>query len=108
MQDYFTFEAIRGIQAGREFFVAICPLRLVPKVFLFTEEELPPALRAQRRLSKAKIPLITKYILDNPTEYVFSSLTASFDGEANFEPHGDEFPRCWASVDPSVSPHRYQ
>ena len=90
MQDCFTFEAIRGIQAGREFFVAICPLRLIPKVFLFAEEELPPALRAQRSLSKARVPLITKYILDNPTEYVFSSLTASFDGEANFEPYGDE------------------
>lgn len=90
MRDCFTFEAIRGIQAGREFFVAICPLRLVPKVFLFAEEELPPALRAQRSLSKARVPLLTKYILDNPTEYVFSSLTASFDGEAQFEPYGDE------------------
>ena len=92
MHDCFTFEAIRGIQAGREFFVALCPLRLVPKVFLFAEEELPPALRAQRSLSKARVPLITKYILDNPTEYVFSSLTASFDGEANFKPYGGEAP----------------
>ena len=92
MQDCFTFEAIRGIQAGREFFVAICPLRLIPKVFLFAEEELPPTLRAQRSLSKARVPLITKYILDNPTEYVFSSLTASFDGEAHFEPYGEEIP----------------
>ncbi len=92
MRDCFTFEAIRGIQAGREFFVAICPLRLVPKVFLFAEEELPPTLRAQRSLSKTRVPLITQYILDNPTEYVFSSLTASFDGEANFEPYGDAVP----------------
>ena len=90
MRDCFAFEAIRGIQAGREFFVAICPLRLIPKVFLFAEEELPPDLRAQRSLSKARVPLITKYILDNPTEYVFSSLTASFDGEAHFEPYGDK------------------
>ena len=90
MQDCFTFEAIRGIQAGREFFVALCPLRLIPKVFLFEEEELPPSVRAQRSLSKARVPLLTKYILDNPTEYVFSSLTASFDGEAHFEPYGDD------------------
>ena len=92
MRDCFAFDAIRGVQAGREFFVATCPLRLVPKVFLFAEEELPPALRAQRTLSKAKVPLMTKYILNNPTEYVFSSLTASFDGEAHFEPYGDEVP----------------
>lgn len=92
MSDCFTFEALRGIQAGREYFVANCPLRLVPKVFLFAEEELPPELRAQRSLSKARVPLIAKYILDNPTEYVFSSMSASFDGEARFEPYADELP----------------
>ena len=92
LRDCFTFEAIRGIQAGRDFFVAMCPLRLIPKVFLFAEEELPPALRAQRSLSRARVPSITKYILDNPTEYVFSSLTASFDGEAHFEPYEEAAP----------------
>ena len=89
MTDCVTFEALRGIQAGREFFVAMCPLRLIPKLFLFAEEELPPELRAQRNLSRARVPAIAKYIVENPTEYVFSSLTASVDAEMLFEPFGD-------------------
>ena len=86
MPDCFTFEALRGVQAGREFFVVMCPLRQIPRLFLFAEEELPPELRAQRNLSRTRVPVIAKYIVENPTEYVFSSLTASVDAEMQFEP----------------------
>ena len=47
----YNFTAIRGIQAGKEYFVAMCPLRIIPKIFLFDEEEIvPPEHRAQRIL----------------------------------------------------------
>jgi len=82
----YSFPAIRGIQAGREYYVSMCPLRLIPKIFLFDEEELVPELRAQRILTKARVPEIARYILRNPTDYVFSALTASIDGEVVFEP----------------------
>jgi len=85
----YAFPAIRGIQAGREFYISMCPLRLIPKVFLFNEEELVPELRAQRVLNKARIPEIARYIADNPQDYVFSALTASIDAEVRFEPFGD-------------------
>jgi hypothetical protein len=55
----YTFPAMRGVQARREFFVAMCPLRLVSKIFLFDEQEIPPELRAQRVLNRARIPAIT-------------------------------------------------
>ncbi len=85
----YAFPAIRGIQAGREFYISMCPLRLIPKVFLFNEEELVPELRAQRVLNKARIPEIARYIADNPQDYVFSALTASIDADVRFEPFGD-------------------
>ncbi|MFD6377632.1 DNA sulfur modification protein DndB [Streptomyces albidoflavus] len=84
----YTFPAIRGIQAGREFYVSMCPLRLIPKIFIFDEEELPPELRAQRILNKGRLPGLSKYILDNPDDYIFSALTASVDGDMDFESHG--------------------
>lgn len=90
MREGFVFEAIRGVQAGRDYYAAMCPLRQIPRLFLFAEEELPAELRAQRSLSAARVPLIARYIMDNPTEYVFSSLTASVDGEISFEPLGDD------------------
>lgn len=82
----YVFPALRGLQAGREYFVAICPLKLIPKIFLFDEDELPPELRAQRTLNRARIPEIAQYIIDNPREYVFSSISASVDGNVRFEP----------------------
>jgi DNA sulfur modification protein DndB len=82
----YVFPAIRGIQAGREFYVSMCPLRLIPKIFLFDEEELVPELRAQRTLNKSRVPEIANYILDNKGEYVFSALTASVDAELRFDP----------------------
>lgn len=82
----YQFTALRGMQAGREYYLVMCPLKLIPKIFLFDEDELPPELRAQRVLNRARIPEIARYVLDNPKEYVFSSMTASIDGEVQFEP----------------------
>ncbi|MBD3930622.1 DNA sulfur modification protein DndB [Streptomyces chumphonensis] len=83
------FPAIRGVQAGREFYVSMCPLRLIPKIFLFDEDELAPEVRAQRVLNKGRLPALTRYIVDNPDDYVFSALTASVDGEMHFQSIGD-------------------
>lgn len=82
----YQFTALRGIQAGREYYVAMCPLKLIPKIFLFDEEEIPAALRAQRVLNRARVPDIARYIVNNSEDYVFSSITASIDGEVDFEP----------------------
>src|SRR3954466_15613612 len=81
----YVFPAIRGRQAGREFFVSMCPLRLIPKVFLFDEDELVPELRAQRVLNKGRLPELVRYIVGNPSSYVFSALTASIDGDVRFD-----------------------
>jgi DNA sulfur modification protein DndB len=82
----YSFTALRGIQAGREYYVAMCPLKLLPRLFLFDEEELAPQLRAQRTLNRARVPEIARYIIDNPSHYVFSSITVSVDGKVDFVP----------------------
>jgi DNA sulfur modification protein DndB len=86
----YIFPAIRGVQAGREYYVSMCPLRLIGRIFLFDEEELRPELSAQRVLNRNRIPEIARYILRNPRGYTFSALTASIDGEVRFEPLGSE------------------
>jgi len=82
----YEFSALRGKQAGRAYYAAMVPLGLLPKLFLFDDEELKPELRAQRKLNRSRIPEIAKYVLDNPREYVFSALTASVDGDISFAP----------------------
>lgn len=86
----YSFPALRGIQASKEYYIVMCPLRIIPKIFLFDEEEIPPEHRSQRILNKSRIPEITNYILENPKDYVFSSITVSVDGELSFHPFSEE------------------
>lgn len=88
---YYSFPAIMGKQAGRDFFVIMCPLSILSKLFIFNEEELPPEHRAQRILNKTRIPEMASYIVNNPKDYVFSSVTASVDGDFEFEPLNKDF-----------------
>src|SRR5581483_579765 len=87
-----SFPAIRGIQASREYYVAMCPLEMVVKLIRLDEEneDIPPDLRAQRILNKARIPGISRYIVENPETYAFSSLTISVDAKVTFEPHSSD------------------
>lgn len=84
-----SFPAVRGFQAGRPCYIAMCPMRIIPKLFIFDEDGVPPELRAQRTLNRNRIPEITSYLIDNPTDYTLSSLTASVDAMVTFEPMAD-------------------
>jgi DNA sulfur modification protein DndB len=83
--DKYAFPAIRGVQAGREYFVSMCPLRVIPRLFLFDEPELMPEMRAQRSLNRSRVPEIARYVVENPRDYVFSAITASIDADVRFE-----------------------
>lgn len=86
----YTFPAIRGVQARREYYVSMCPLHVIPKLFVFNEEQLIPEHRAQRVLNKTRLPEIAKYIVGNSGNYTFSAITASIDADVKFEPVGAE------------------
>lgn len=86
-QGYFhTFPAVQGIQAGKSFFIAMCPLKLIPRIFVFDEEEVPPQMRAQRTLNHARVPEIAEYLVSNSMSYVLSALTASVNAQVQFVP----------------------
>jgi DNA sulfur modification protein DndB len=77
--------ALRGQMGSREFFVGMFKLREIPRYFAFRDwSGLPPEMRAQRKLNPKRVPEIARYVLDNHDDYVFSSLTASFKGKADF------------------------
>ena len=81
----YSFPAVRGIQAGKLFYIATCPLRIIPKIFSYNELDVPPELRAQRTLNKTRIPEMVRYLLDNPKDYIFSALTASIGINVSFQ-----------------------
>lgn len=101
MEPTYNFPVLRGIQAGREYYIAMCPLKLVSRLFVYDEEVVPPELRAQRTINKARIPEIANYITDNPHDYVFSAITASINSVAKFTPleeAGDKRNVGWLSI----------
>lgn len=86
--DYiYRFPVVKGVQACSEYYIAMVPLKMLEKIFPTDEEFVLPEFRAQRKLNGARIPVISKYILDNRESYVFSALAASIDGEFCFEPN---------------------
>ena len=80
----YRFPAVKGLQAGKAYYIAMIPLRLLGRLFGNDDEYVPPEYRAQRRLNTARIPVIKDYILDNRDSYVFSALAAAIDGEHEF------------------------
>ncbi len=89
-----TFPAVRGAQAGRPFYIATCPLRIIPRIFVFDEEEVPPEMRAQRTLNRSRIPEMKSYLIENADNYIFSALTASVDARVVFTPNQESGPRA--------------
>jgi len=82
----YRFPVVRGIQAETKYYIAMVPLKMLSKMFPVDDEEFVlPEYRAQRKLNEARIPIISRYILDNRDSYVFSALAASIDGEFVFE-----------------------
>ena len=83
----YKFPAVRGIQAGKEYYVSMVPLNILSKLFITDTDIVSPEFRAQRRLNEARIPTIRNYILNNRDSYVFSALSASIDGRFEFIPY---------------------
>lgn len=82
----YRFPVVKGIQARREYYIGMVPLKMIPKLFPLDDDYVLPEFRAQRRLNSRRIPTISKYILNNRDDYVFSALAASIDGEFKFLP----------------------
>ena len=88
MEFVYRFPVVRGIQAESEYYIAMVPLKMLSKLFPVDDEEFVlPEYRAQRKLNETRIPVISKYILDNRDSYVFSALAASIDGSYSYEPN---------------------
>lgn len=86
MDNSYNFSAVRGVQAGRAYYIAMVPLRTLDRLFSFDEDGLPAQLRAQRDLNKGRIPAIARYLTENSSEYVLSAISATIDGGFRFEP----------------------
>lgn len=80
------FSVVRGVQAGREYYLANCPFYLLPEIFNDLDfSHMPAAQRAQRIINRTRVKAIRDYLLLNLSSYVFSAVTVSIDGDVRFE-----------------------
>lgn len=85
MEYSYCFPAVKGLQASREYYIAMVPMRILKRIFSVDYSEyLPPEYRAQRVLNEFRIPEMKSYIIQNRNNYVFSALAASIDGNMKF------------------------
>lgn len=89
MEFYYTFPVVRGLQAKKVYYIAMVPMKMLSKLFAIDDEYVLPEYRAQRKLNYSRIPEISKYILDNREDYVFSALSASIDGKIEYKPSNE-------------------
>lgn len=83
--DYaYKFPVVKGKQAGKEYFIAMVPLKMISRLFPEEDGYVLPEYRAQRKLNESRIPVISRYITENRDSYVFSAIAASIDGEFEF------------------------
>ena len=80
----YQFPAVKGRQAGKDYYICMIPLGLMSRIFTTDYSDVAAEHRAQRRLNESQIPEICDYILSNRDSYVFSALAASVDGEMQF------------------------
>lgn len=99
MKYSYRFPVVRGVQAGKEYYIGMVPLKMLSRLFPVEEEYVPPEYRAQRRLNENRIPEIKNYILENQDSYVFSALAASIDGDYKFEQSCDDLGVLDVSMD---------
>ena len=81
------FDAVRGIQAKREFYIIMCPFATIAEKFKYENDpRIDPELKAQRKIRESRIPKIANYIKNNSKNYVFSSITISVGKKMQFTP----------------------
>ena len=82
----YQFPTVKGVQAKRDYYISMIPLKIISKLFPADNEYISPEFRAQRKINESRIPEIKEYILNNRDTYVFSALSASIDGKFEFIP----------------------
>ncbi len=83
MSEYcFEIPAVRGIQAGREFFTINAPFGVLQRLVAFDTGNV--LSRSQRDVNPVRAKKISQYIQDNPESFVLTSLTGVINERPDF------------------------
>ena len=80
--------AIRGIQARRPFYLAICPTKLIPRLINLESPSGPEVSPFRRAADRGRSHGIARYLADNPETYVLPTITCLVEGRVHFDGPG--------------------
>jgi len=80
-----SWPALEGRMGDRSFYMTVLTLQTVARYFEPTPATLPAEQRAQRALSERRVPEIQQYLTEKENDWVFGSLTISYDGEIEYD-----------------------
>ena len=87
---YYSLPCIRGRQGDHYYYLIQCPARLLPRIFLFNEVELPIAIRRGRSTEPSHVAEMVMYLSSNLHTYTITPLLAVVDREVAFEALSNE------------------
>ena len=81
----FNIPAIRGIQGGQAIYTAMCPIRLLPKLFpVGVDDATSDAHQSFRRTSASRVSEIAQNIVDHPNDFHIATVTVSIEHTVRF------------------------
>lgn len=81
-----SLPAVRGTQAGRDFFVTMCPAATLTSLFSESNQAVNERFRESNFVNEKRIPEIVRYMTTQQDSYIFSAMTAVVDSDVRFEP----------------------
>ena len=82
----FTLPAVRGIQSGRPCYIAMCPVRMLPKLFPVIVSSDTAAGHPFRQAEAKRIREIARHFTANIDDVTLSAATISVEGSLRFVP----------------------
>ncbi len=82
----FNIPAVRAAQGGQTFFTAMCPIRLLPKLFpIGTDQSISDAHQSFRHANQTRIREIAKEIVTHHDCFHLSAITITVEQQVRFE-----------------------
>ena len=82
--------AIRGVQAGRPFFLALCPVKYIPRLIPLQPDQASRVSPLVRQPDRSRSQEICRYLTGNPESYILPAITCLVEGTLHFDQVGGQ------------------
>lgn len=89
---FYTFPALRGKQGKYDYYLLLCPLHLIPRIFLFDELQVPSEWQPRPSLNLGAVDKLAHYLQTHRDDYVLAPMVATSSTPVEFTASNHTFP----------------